>query len=92
MHSTASPAASDSFERLRWDVICERFPDRWVVLAEIDWLNDTDFEFGTAAVIAHHGRRKDASPDVVAARARNLEVGCFWTGDVRSPIPRLTLP
>jgi len=55
-----------------------------VVLVDIDWVNDTDFEFGAGAVIARHKRRKDASPDVKVARARNVEVGCFWTLDPRA--------
>jgi hypothetical protein len=78
--------------RLAWNEICERFPDEWVVLVEVDWVNETDFEFGTAEVIAHHKRRKDASPDVKAARARNAEVGCFWTGELRGPVPRFIPP
>ena len=51
---------------------------------------ESDFDFASAIVIAHHKRRKDASPDIKAARARdqNREIGCFWTGERRGPIPR----
>jgi hypothetical protein len=91
MSTNAVRLATDDLARLTWAEICERFPDRWVVLADIGWVNETDFDFATAAVVAHHERRRDASPDVTAARAQNTEVGCFWTGMVRGPIPRVSL-
>jgi len=77
--------------RLTWDEIRKRFPDEWVVLVDADWVNDTDFEFGSAEVIAHHKHRRDASPDVKAARAQDRDVGCFWTGAIRGTLPRLFL-
>ena len=83
---------TETSERLSWSEICKRFPDEWVVLVDTDWANDTDFEFGGATVIGHHKRRKDASPDVKAAFVDHVEVGCFWTGKIRGPVPRLVLP
>lgn len=59
-----------------------------MVLVETDWVNETDFEFGTAVVVAHHERRKDASPDVKLAFETYDEVGTFFTGKIRGPIPR----
>lgn len=91
MSTNTARAATDNPERLTWGEICKRFPNEWVVLADIDWVNDTDFEFGAATVLARHKRRGDASPDIKAARARNVEVGCFWTGEIRGPIPRFTM-
>jgi hypothetical protein len=58
------------------------------VVADADWGHASRFEFRSAEVIAHHKRRKDASPDVKAVRAQGREVGCFWTGELRGPIPR----
>lgn len=77
-------------ERLTWEEIKRRFPDEWVVVADMDWVNDTDFDFGTAEVIAHHRHRKDASSDIKMARAHveDREIGCFWTGEFRGPVPR----
>ncbi|HUH05977.1 MAG TPA: hypothetical protein VML75_28500 [Kofleriaceae bacterium] len=75
-------------ERLPWDEICRRYPGRWAVLANIDWLNDTDFDFGGADVIATFERRKDASPTMKALLARDHVAACFWTGEIRGPIPR----
>lgn len=30
---------------LTWAEIRERYPDQWVCMVEIGWMNDTDFEF-----------------------------------------------
>jgi hypothetical protein len=90
--STDVARASTSPETLTWEDICRRFPNEWVVVIDTDWVNDTDFDFRSATVIARHKQRKDASPDIKAARARDLEVGCFWTGEIRGPIPRCLLP
>jgi hypothetical protein len=81
-------AIAANLERLTWQEICSRYPDQWVVLADADWVNDTDFEFRSAEVIACHRRRKDASPDVKAMLAHGRRVGCFWTGEIRGPVPR----
>lgn len=78
-------------EPLTWIEICERFPDEWVVLVETSWVNEQDFEFGKARVLAHHKRRKDASPAVKAAFRDHDEVGCFWTGAIRGASPRLMI-
>ena len=79
-------------ERLTWKQICERYPDEWVVLVDTEWVNDTDFDFGTTIVLAHHERRKDMSPDVKAAFERYESVGTYWTGTLRGPIPRFMIP
>jgi hypothetical protein len=92
MSTNTAHVATDNLERLTWDEICKLFPDEWVVLVDIDWGNDRDFEFGTATVIARYKRRRDASPDIKAIRARNIEVGCFWTGEIRGPIPWFIIP
>jgi len=72
-------------ERMTWKEICERYPDEWVVLVETQWVNDTDFDFGTAIVLGHFKSRKEASPHIKAAFQRYQEVGSFWTGEFRVP-------
>lgn len=62
------------------------------MLVDVDWVNETDFEFGSAVVIAHHEHRKDTSPDVKIAFRSHADVGCFWTGKIRGPVPRFALP
>ncbi len=49
----------------------------------------TDFDFRGADVIAAFERRRDASPTVKALLARDHVAACYWTGEVRVPIPRL---
>jgi hypothetical protein len=88
MSANEARTATSNSERLTWSEICKRYPDEWVVFVDAEWMDETDFEFGSATVIAHHKRRKDASPDVKAARTQDREVGCFWTGELRGPIPR----
>jgi len=93
-----TPAAMNTHERLTWDEICQRYPDRWVVLVQIERTDATDdaddatIEFCTGVVIAHHKTRKEASPSVKAAFLRYDEVGKFWTGKITMPIRRFIMP
>jgi len=45
-------------ESLTWEQICDRYPNEWVCLVEIDKINDTDFDFGTARVVGHGKTRR----------------------------------
>lgn len=83
-----APQGSTISERLTWDQICERFTDEWVVIVEADWVNDRDFEFGTALVLGHYKSRKEASRYIKAAFQQYSSIGSFWTGEFRGPIPR----
>jgi hypothetical protein len=85
----ATNQAADRSERFTWDEICARHPDRWVVLGDIDWVNDTDFDFRGAEVIATFTARKAASPTMRTLISAGDEVGCFWTGEL---IPKSALP
>jgi hypothetical protein len=49
-------------EPLTWEQICDRYPNEWVCLVEIDEINDTDFDFRTARVVGH-GKTRRASYD-----------------------------
>ena len=71
-------------ERLTWKEICARYPDRWAVLVNIGWVNDTDFDFTGADVIATFESRKAASPTIKAMLELG-SVGCFWTGEPFPP-------
>jgi hypothetical protein len=73
--------AAAPVEHLSWIEICARYPDQWVALADIAWLNRTDFAFTSAEVIASFAARQAASPTMKALHAANRRsVGCFWTG------------
>ena len=63
-------------ERLTCDEIRARFPERWVVVVDVDATS----ERCSAVVIGKHASRRDASADVRAAFRAYEEVGCFWTG------------
>jgi hypothetical protein len=79
-------------EPLTWKQICERYPDEWVALVEIDWLNDTDFEFGTARVVGHGKTRREHYEQARAWSSQYASMGHFFTGRVRAPICPLLFP
>jgi hypothetical protein len=79
-------------ERMTWDEICRRFPNEWVVLVGTDWRDDHNFEFGNAHVFAHRESRSEATKDMGMACRSFENVGCFFTGRVRGPIPRFIVP
>jgi hypothetical protein len=67
-------------ERLEWQVICERYPEQWVVLVQIDWPNCRSAEFRSAVVVGHAATR-DAALDAAQPRLDELrdEFACFFT-------------
>ncbi|HEY4182676.1 MAG TPA: hypothetical protein VGM90_37855 [Kofleriaceae bacterium] len=73
--------AAEFVRRLTWDEICERYPDQWVVLADIAHFSRTDFAFTDAEIVAAFSERKAASPTMKELYAtRRQSVGCFFTG------------
>ena len=77
-------AVFPSPERLTWKQICKRHPDEWVMLIEVDWVNDTDFDFETAVVVGHSRIRREALFGSRPFRQHVKEAGIFFTG---KPIP-----
>jgi hypothetical protein len=68
-------------EVLTWKQICERYPDQWVALVEMDWDDETD-EF-TVARVAGHGTTRQAPFDQMRATGLAYEtVGHFYTGRI----------
>lgn len=45
-------------EPLTWEQICERYPNEWVCLVEMEGITDTEFEFRTARVVGHGKTRR----------------------------------
>jgi hypothetical protein len=86
MQEPASPIPPT--DRLSWSEICAHFPGEWVVLVDADWTDDHNFEFGTARVFAHRKHRREATTDLGLACGEHQNVGCFFTGPIRGPIPR----
>jgi hypothetical protein len=75
-------------EPLSWKQICALYPDEWVCIVEIEWVNDTDFDFGSARVVGHGKTRREPLDQARPLRQRYSSIGHFFTGRVRAPIPR----
>jgi hypothetical protein len=70
-------------ELLTWKQICERYPEQWVALVEMDWNDETD-SFTVARVAGHGTTRRAPFDQMHAARLKYEEVGHFFTGRVRA--------
>ena len=81
-----SSEAAHVSEPMTWKQICERYPDEWVVLVEVDWVNDTDFEFQTARVAGHGKTRKEPLIRARPLRDKYESMGHFFTGRIRAPL------
>ena len=75
---------SELSELLRWDEICRLYPDQWVALVEIEWVDDD--EIRVARVAGAGPRRADPLAQARALRSRYEEIGHFYTGPVRAPM------
>lgn len=87
----AEPSEPELSEPLNWSEICRRYPDQWVTVVDIDWIEDED-EFRTARVAGHGPRRADPLIQVRPLRARYREMGHFFTGRVHAPIGGMFSP
>lgn len=76
-------------EPLTWSQICARYPDEWVCLVEIDSDDDVDLAFRTARVVGHGKHPRDPYVQARGVRRRYDEIGHYFTGRVRLPLPRL---
>jgi hypothetical protein len=89
---TIEPVLSES-ESLTWRESCARYPrypDEWVALVEIDWIDDDEFR---SARVAGHGKTRREPLD----QARPLwacydEIGHFFTGPIRAPLRAYIMP
>ncbi len=73
--------AAAPVEHLTWGEIRARYPDQWVVLADIARVNRTDLAFTGAEVVATFAERKAATPTMKELHEANRRsVGCFFTG------------
>lgn len=83
--STLDPAVS---EPLTWAQICERYPDQWVALIEIEWADDHNFKFRTARVAGNGKTRREPLVQARPLRARYPQIGHFFTGPIIAPMVR----
>lgn len=80
-------ARNPASERMTWAQICVRFPDEWVVLIATEWLNEDDFEFGTAVVLGHGKVHDEVLRQTRPLRENVMDSGIFFTGRARA-LPR----
>ena len=83
--STSSPAISDP---LTWAEICERYPEQWVCVVDIDRLAPNSLEFRTARVVGHGATRREPLDQARPWRSRFGVIGHYFTGSVVAPVPR----
>jgi hypothetical protein len=90
-------AAANISEPLTWAQICERYPDEWVVLVEVDWVEKDDednpsFEFHTARVGTRGSSRREALMQARLLRVRHPHMAHRFTGQVRVPLHGFFVP
>ena len=92
----AERAIANLSEPLTWAQICDCYPDQWVVLVEVDWVEkDEDnltFEFHSARVAGHGPTRREPLVQARPLRARYQEMGHYFTGQIRPPLCGLFVP
>ena len=76
---TIAPAIS---EPLSWASICERYPDQWVCLVEIDRIHPRAFEFRMARVIGHGKTRRAPLEQARVWWDRYPSIGFYSTRDI----------
>ncbi len=79
-------------EPLTWREICARYPEEWVALVEIDWVNENDLDFRSARVAGHGKTRREPLDQARPLRAHYDEVGHFFTGPLRAPLRTFFMP
>lgn len=75
-------------DRLTWPEVCERYPEQWVVLVDVDWVDETWSEFRTAVVAAHGARPEDPLVQAEPLLPRFPDQAHLFTGK-RRPHPML---
>ena len=87
--NAAKPIAPTISEPLSWAAICERYPDQFVCVVDIEWTHPRDFEFRTARVIGHGKTRREPLEHARAWWDRYPSIGFYSTGQ---PVPATDHP
>lgn len=74
-------------EPLTWQEICARYPNEWVVLVEIDWIDEDDKDFRSARVAGHGKTRREPLVQARSMWPRYGEIAHFFTGPIRALRP-----
>lgn len=87
--AAASPPAvvdGDS-DALAWAELCARYPDQWVVLADLAPTFTGAPDDRSGKLIDHQPSRRATDAAVRSARTRHRTVDAFWTGDPEDLLP-----
>jgi hypothetical protein len=76
-------------EPLTWQEICARYPNEWVVLVEVDWIDEDDKDFRSARVAGHGKTRREPLVQARSMWPRYGEIAHFFTGPIRALPPLL---
>ena len=77
-------------EPLTWEQICERYPDQWVVLVEIDWRDiDHNTGFRSARVAGAGKTRRAPLEQSRPLRQGYRSFGHYYTGQITRSIAHL---
>jgi hypothetical protein len=87
MH-VASTIAPTITEPLTWSEICERYPDEWVCLVEIDRIEPNHFAFRSARVVGHGKTRRAPFEQAEPWWEHYDQIGHYFTGRIIAPFPR----
>ena len=78
-------------EPLTWVEICARYPDEWVCLAEVDFIQPNGLELRTARVVGHGKTRREPLVQADPWRDHHDMIGHLYTGRITERPPRPTL-
>jgi len=76
--------------QMTWREICERYPDQWVCVVEIEWDEPRSFDFRNARVVGHGVTRREPLDQARVWREQYREMGHFYTGKIKAPTPRFS--
>ena len=76
-------------EPLTWAEICERYPDEWVCLVEIDRIHPNNFDFRTARLVGHGKTRREPFEQARPWWEHYNQIGHYFTGPIMGPLPRV---
>jgi hypothetical protein len=73
-------------EPLTWEQICQRHPDEWVCLVEIDRQDRNNFEFSTARVVGHGKTRAEPLIQARPWREHYRTIAHYHTAPLRPAV------
>lgn len=89
--SAVEQSAPTITEPLTWAEICERYPDQWVCLVEMDRIHPNGFAFRSARIIGHGASAGEAFDQARPWRPRYESIGHYFTGKIKPPCPPMRI-